>query len=96
MVGEADETIQRIVSNNERPEPKRRAGRGAGRRMMGSHRRPVPWLEARREETQKLVPHRTTSTASLAIPSATRPNWRTRTRMLACNPPKSASSCACG
>ncbi len=26
MVGEADETIQRIVSNDERPEPKRRAG----------------------------------------------------------------------
>lgn len=31
MVGEADETIQRIVSNDERPEPKRRAGKGRDR-----------------------------------------------------------------
>ncbi|SSC64354.1 unnamed protein product [Ciceribacter selenitireducens ATCC BAA-1503] len=39
MVGEADETIRRIVSNDERPEPKRRAGKGAGRRMRGSYRK---------------------------------------------------------
>jgi len=35
MVGDADETIRWIASNDERPELKRRAGKGAGRRMRG-------------------------------------------------------------
>jgi hypothetical protein len=38
MVGEADETIRWIVSNDERPELKRRAGEGAGRRMRREDR----------------------------------------------------------
>lgn len=35
MVGAADETIQRIVSNDERPKRKRSAGGGGGHPLTG-------------------------------------------------------------